>query len=151
MQPPTQGARRREPVTWNVIAGMGYSFFLMIGAAAFQLAVELFLPKPSFGVYLSPVYAFASGKVVSGLADTLLYALLYVYNSRRSSRIPEERYTDSLSAWCTLSLVFVTILFDATAGYPLQTRLGAFILTGALSGLAGGSLSAARSNRSRPS
>lgn len=154
LQPPvpgTGGSRRREPVTWNVVAGMGYSFLLMLGAAAFQLVIEVFLPRPTFGIYLSPLYAFASGRVVSGLADTLLYSLVVLYNSKWSSRTREERYTSTLSAWCTLSLIFVTVLFDATAGYPVQTRLGAFVLAGALSGLIGGLISAARSFHPMPS
>ncbi|PSN82454.1 hypothetical protein B9Q11_04310 [Candidatus Marsarchaeota G2 archaeon ECH_B_SAG-F08] len=142
MQPSnTQSVKKREPLSWDVVAGIGYSFFLMVVASVAQLVVELFLPKTSFGVFLSPIYALTTHRYVQAIVDVVVYLSAYAYNLRERSSAEKEARISSLSAYCTLSLVFLAILFDFTSVYPVQTRIGAFLLSGVLSGITGATLS----------
>jgi hypothetical protein len=138
-----QGERRvrREPASWAVATGVGYSFILMLGALGLQFAVHLFLPGTPVNASLCPFYAVATGRIVAAISDVLVYASAAYYNSARTSRVWEETQTNQIAKWTVAALVFATIIFDISLGGPIQTRIGAFILSAFVSGAAGAALS----------
>lgn len=132
---------RREPPSWSIMAGVGYSYTYMVLAIILQVVVGLFLPHITIAVFLNPFYALATGRVVSAACDAVVYAAAIYYNSAGTARIAEEQQTNRIARWSIVALIFASAIFDLTGGAPIQTRIGAFILTGVLSGAVGGTLS----------
>ncbi|PSN87177.1 hypothetical protein B9Q03_11005 [Candidatus Marsarchaeota G2 archaeon OSP_D] len=137
---------RREPASWNIIAGVGYSFLLMLVALVIQLVIHLFLPAVSFEVALCPFYALATGRIIATVSDVLVYASAAFYNSSRTSKVWEESQTNTVARWTVVALIFASAIFDFTGGDPIQTRVGAFILSGLVAGGVGGLLARRLSN-----
>jgi hypothetical protein len=131
---------RREPVSWNIITGVGYSFLLLLAALVLQIVIHFFLPGVGFQVALSPFYALATGRIIAVVSDIIVYASAALYNSSRTSKVWEESQTNAVAKWTVVALIFASVLFDLTGGAPIQTRVGAFILSALIAGGVGGTL-----------
>lgn len=131
---------RREPVSWSIITGVGYSILLLLAALVLQLVVHFFLPDVGFQVTLCPFYALATGRIIAVVSDTIVYASAAFYNSSRTSKVWEESQTNAVAKWTVVALIFASFLFDITGGAPIQTRVGAFILSALIAGGVGGTL-----------
>ncbi len=131
---------KREPASWNIIAGVGYSLLLMLAALVLQLVVHFLLPGVGFAVALCPFYALATGRIIALVSDVIVYASAALYNSSRTSKVWEESQTNAVAKWTIVALIFASVIFDVTGGAPIQTRIGAFILSALIAGGVGGTL-----------
>ncbi|BBD73718.1 hypothetical protein HS1genome_2107 [Sulfodiicoccus acidiphilus] len=124
--------------SWNFLPALGFSLFISVIITVTDLVAKLFYPPHvDWGIVYSPFFAAASGQWAPLVICLIVYGGFISYNLPRSRRIREENEVGDVAVYTAVSLLFLSGLIDLSYTYPLNTRVGIFLVVNVLSALVG--------------